>query len=244
MSAPCFSQNESLHAQTEFSCSVGILFLSEFTLSNNSLSSTTTAQENNPLPSLWLGRSAAKPRANSFSDRSRWTSCPPRPFLSSFRPLLSLYTHAKSLFGSCRCPRLPIQRIFFSPAKILFFPPPKSLSLRLAPSSSSPDVGKFVCLCRQLTEYSLYALQGFFSPSIALLQTKSKHTAVPSLFKLKISSIRPVRSVSPLSHSHYTCLGLLWCNQPIGQETTVSSDCASSRLETSWAELYCHIITP
>lgn len=143
-----------------------------------------------------------KPRANSFSDRSRWTSCPPRPFLSSFRPLLSLYTHAKSLFGSCRCPRLPIQRIFFSPAKILFFPPPKSLSLRLAPSSSSPDVGKFVCLCRQLAEYSLYALQGFFSPSIALLQTKSKHTAVPSLFKLKISSIRPVRSVSPLSHSH------------------------------------------
>lgn len=51
---------------------------------------------------------------------------------------------------------------FFSPAKIVFFPPPKSLSLRLAPSSSSPDVGKFVCLCRQLAEHSLYALQGFF----------------------------------------------------------------------------------
>lgn len=100
-----------------------------------------------------------------------------------------------------------------------------------------------VCVSLQAACWILFVCTaGFFFH--LLFYTKSKHTAVPSLFKLKISSIRPVRSVSPLSHSHYTCLRLLWCNQPIGQETTVSSDCASSRLETSWAELYCHIITP
>lgn len=83
------------------------------------------------------------PWLNSFTDLPRWTSRPPKPFPSSSPPsLATLHDHRISLRLRW-VPQTP-NSMHFSPAEIVFSPPPKFLS-RFAPSSSRADVGK-VCV--------------------------------------------------------------------------------------------------
>lgn len=179
--------------------------------------------------------------ANSFSDRSRWTSRPPRPFPSSSPPLLSLYTTAKTLLSSCRCPQnSKINAFFFSPAEIVFSPPPKVSHSGSPRPPADQMLGKFVCLCRQLAKITLCLRCRF--PHLLLRFCKQGPSTPPS-YTVKMSGVRPVHSTLSSLFTP-TIVASDFCAAAIGQETTVSSDCASSRLQTSWAELYCHIITP
>lgn len=198
----------------------------------------TTAEENNFLPSLWLRLCSLIHSLTAPGER------------------LVLQNLARPLsFQSCHFTRPPdsssaqvgapdsqLNAFFSSGAK--FSLRLQSFSLRFSPSSSRPDVGKLVDLCRQLARYHSCAGLNVPSPSIALLQTKLEwYTTFPNLFNLlKISNNRPVRTVCALPSLPLVASDC--CAAAIGQETTVSSDCASSRLQTSWAELYCHIITP
>lgn len=73
-------------------------------------------------------------------------------------------------------------------------------------------LGRFVCLCRQLDEASLSALQ-VSSPSVAFLQTKSKFTTVPNLFQLLRGAVSLLCARSLLAlYSHYARLRLLCCS--------------------------------
>lgn len=94
---------------------------------------------------------------------------------------------------------------FSSSEDSLFSPPPKFLSPARPVLQHTRCWGSLSCLCRQLAERSLSALQ-VSSPSTALfLQTKSQHdqhhhrpqTCLNSCSS--VGSIRPVRSPSPLS---------------------------------------------
>ncbi len=161
----------------------GSFSLSGFMLQNNSALIHNNSHRKTT-PYLLSGWDAVQPNllANSFSDRSRWTSRPPRPFPSSFPPLSSTLQRPPNLFSPhVGATSSQIQCIFLQRRQ--FSLRLQSFSLRLAPSSSAPDVGKFVCLCRQLAEYSLSALQ-VSSPSVAFMQTKSSYTTVPNLFQL------------------------------------------------------------
>ncbi|KAK2914881.1 hypothetical protein Q8A73_005475 [Channa argus] len=104
--------NESLHAQTELSPGTGIILVPGFLRQTTTFLLQQQPGENNFLPCVWLRLCAAEPWANSSSDRSRWTSRPPKPFSTSLTPLLTLYTTAKLRLGSCGYPTLPIQCIF------------------------------------------------------------------------------------------------------------------------------------
>lgn len=98
-------------------------------------------------------------------------------------------------------------------------------------------------LCVSLQAAPLNALclaLRLFSPSSNKVQAQHRPKRVSTL---KMSSVRPC-ALGLSSLFTPTIVASDFCAAAIGQETTVSSDCASSRLETSWAELYCHIITP
>lgn len=94
-----------------------------YTAGSLSLSSNNSTGKQ-PLTFSLAGTRCSRAWANSFSDRSRWTSRPPRPFPSSFPPVLSLYTTTTFLPGSCGWPKLPIQCIFFSSGDSFLSPPP------------------------------------------------------------------------------------------------------------------------
>lgn len=167
------------------------------------------------------GTRCSRALANSFSGRSRWTSRPPRPFPSSFPPLLSLSRPRSVSSVHVGARNSKIQRIFLW-RRHFFSPPPKL-------SADRPVLQQTRCW------EACVSLQ-------AALNTLCLDCSFPTFFPAnqiftKLLFTQPVHSL--LSSPSLN----LWA-ATIGQETTVISDCSSSRLQTGWAELRCHIITP
>lgn len=170
----------------ELSCTVRILLV---VLRDNWLSSTTTAQKKQLLTfsvaetrcsqTLWLIHSLTVP-GGLVALRDLF----PVLFPSS---LVTSLDHQIGASGAhVGAPKTP-DSMHFSPGS--FSLRLQSFSLRLAPSSSSPDVGKFacvcacvyesvrecVCVCRQLVESSLSAVQ-VSSPSTCAKSQQSTET--------------------------------------------------------------------
>lgn len=185
---------------------------------------------NSVLPSLCLELFAAGPLTNSFSDHSRWTRSPLRPFPKNSchftRPPSLCSAHAGNLSSKFRA---------FSPAEILLSPPPNFLT-PARPVLQQQTRCWEVELCRQRAEMSLSALQ---VASLSATRVQMRHLT-KLIYDLELS----IRSVQSPPASFNILLASDFCVAAVGQETIFSSDCASSRLESSWAELHCHIITP
>lgn len=186
----CAFTNESLHALIDSSSGTESRFSPGFIRRTRSFEQQLHRKTTSYLLSGW--DCAAEPAANSSSDRPRWTSRPP----SSFPPVLPPDFFSAQVGAPNPLPLqcIFLQRGYFS-LRLL------SVSLRVAPSSSGPDVGTGSYLCRQLALYYSCAWLNVSSPSIALLQTTfQRRTVLPNLLlTFATSNNRPERTACPLA---------------------------------------------
>ena len=122
----------------------------------------------------------------------------------------------------------------FSPARIVCSLRLQSFSLRLAPSSSTPDVGE-VCVASAGSSPSALCPRCRFPHLLLPFPANYVPTPPPpspNLLELfQRCGQYPSRALAVSSPFTPTTLASDFCAAAIGQETTVSSDCASSRLE-------------
>lgn len=131
--------------------------------------------------------------------------------------------------------KTPQNSMHFSPARIVCSLRLQSFSLRLAPSSSTPDVGE-VCVASAGSSPSALCLRCRFPQLLLLFSANYVPTPPPApspnlLELFQQCGQYPSRALAVSSPFTPTTLAADFCAAPIGQETTVSSDCASSRLE-------------